>query len=121
MVYHELVDHYDDELAGWAKSSRALGLFQEPDSKVQSTYIEIADYVKQRYRHYHAREFLKGADGWIIAHAKTYGGAVVHFEARVGDRRPEAKIPNVCIHFNVDQFDLWTMIRELGGSFGTSI
>lgn len=116
LVYRELVDEASDDLAEWAKQREKSGLFVEPDAWVQARMREIADYVKSRYPRHEADAFLKGADPWIIAHAKAYGGTVVTFESRAPNSK-RAKIPDVADYFNVASIDLWDMLRQLRASF----
>ena len=99
LVFDELVG-LQDNLADWARAHRDL-LFVAPDAAVQASLSSIADFVRASCQPRSAAEFLAKADPWIIAHARTYGGAVVTLEARVPANSSKAKIPNVCDHFNV--------------------
>ncbi len=75
----------------------------------------IADFVDASYpRSDRKAEFLKGADPWVIAHAKTSGATVVTGEVVVSDNSTHVKIPNVCNNFSVDYIDPFTMMRTLG-------
>lgn len=116
-VYHELVNESDDDLAEWAKLQRQSGspLFVEPDEAVQAMFRDIADYVRRTYDESQAKLFLDGADPWVIAHAKTYGGKVVTFE-RGAPHSKKVKIPDVCAYFNVECTDTYRMVRSLGVS-----
>jgi len=113
MVYDELVGDKEDDLAEWAKSQKDSGLFVEPDQAVQANFELIAAYVQANYVLQAVSEFLAGADPWIIAHARTYGGSVVTFETRNANRR-KVKIPNVCDAFNVEVEDLFVVLKALG-------
>ncbi len=114
LVFDELV-RGDDDLVGWARSLRAI-LFIDPDEAVQRSFVEVADYVQQTYS-MNGRDFLSGADPWLIAHAKAHGGVVVTMEVRAPtSRRP--KIPDVCDHFGVTTMNLFEMLRRLGARFG---
>ena len=117
MVYHELVDEVDDELTQWARERRDSGLFVEPDTIVQATVREIADYVQENYLPFQAAAFLNGADPWLIAHAKVDGGRVVTYETRVPSNSTKLKIPNVCEAFDVIYVRVVQMLREIGASF----
>src|SRR3972149_2890543 len=98
LVYGELVDESDDDLADWVKDRKDSPLFMEPDQAVQDTFRRIAQYVNVTYAPRIAAPFLAKADGWGIAHAGTYGGTVVTLEKRHPDMN-QVKIPNVCERF----------------------
>src|SRR5258706_3188225 len=103
-VYDELMDG-KDELKEWAKDQRKK-LFIEPDSKVNDAYRQVVEFANKRYHDEHwIREFLKGADPWVIAHAKAHDLTVVTMEGakkaedvNKSSRRfvGEIKIPNMC-------------------------
>ncbi len=115
-VYKEFEDYgAEDDLLQWAKQQKDAGFFIAPDSFVQTVFRQIADYVNNTYPQYQASEFLDGADPWIIAHAKVYGGRVVTFEtAAPSTKKP--KIPDVGHQFEVNCLNVYQMARELGMS-----
>ena len=121
-IYAEILRHEDkeDELTKWAKQQRRSGLFAPTDRAVQDEFKKIADYVMERYPEKPAKvaEFLKGGDGWIIAHAKCDGGVVVTHENRVVTASLTPKIPNVCHHFGVGCVNLTAMLTKLKFRFG---
>ena len=114
MVFYEL-HNGNDELAEWVKANRAV-LFVEPSEAVQRKQSEISGHVNQTYGAPHAKEFLKGADSWLIAHACIDGGQIVSHEHRVKQPRPNmrVRIPNVAIAFDVKCLNIWTMALEVG-------
>lgn len=115
LVYEEFHNGAEDDLLQWAKQQRDAGFFIEPDSLVQTAFRDVADYVNRIYPQHQASEFLSGADPWMIAHAKAYGGRVVTFEkSAANSKRP--KIPDVCHHFRVKCLNMYEMARELGMS-----
>jgi hypothetical protein len=63
-------------------------------------------------------EFLRGADGWIVAHAKCEHGIVVTYEARRNVTAKIPKIPNVSHDFNVGCIALPAMLEKLKFRFG---
>jgi len=95
IVYGELEDGAEDDLLQWAKQQKDVGFFVDADLLVQTAFRQIADYVNNTYLQYQASEFLNGADPWIIAHAKAYGGRVVTFEKRAPNSK-KPKIPDIC-------------------------
>ena len=48
LVYDELVERSDDELARWARERRSGPLFVQPSASVQSALTGVADYVNSR-------------------------------------------------------------------------
>lgn len=115
-VYGELEHGAEDDLLQWAKQQKDVGFFVDADPLVQAAFRQIADYVNNTYPQHQASEFLNGADPWIIAHAKAYGGRVVTFEKGApNSKRP--KIPDICQQFRMeDCLNLYEMARELGMS-----
>jgi len=119
-VFRELAE-YGDELSAWVKDQRDGNFFIEPDQKVQATFTEIADFVNDNYPRPQAKDFLAGADPWVIAHAKCEPGTVVTSERLVGPGSQQAKIPNICREFEVEWINTCDMFRELGVSFAVKI
>jgi len=113
VVYDELEDGDEDDLLLWARKQKENGLFIEPDGVVQTIFRQIVDYVNGKYPQYQASEFLDGADPWIIAHAKAYGGRVVTFEVSAPASK-DPKIPDVGDKFGVKTLNIYKMARELG-------
>lgn len=115
-VYDEFEDGAEDDLLQWAKKQKDVGFFVDADPLVQTAFRQIADYVNNRYPQHQASEFLNGADPWIIAHAKAYGGRVVTFEKGAPNSQ-KPKIPDICHHFEMEEcLNLYEMVRDLGMS-----
>ncbi len=117
LVYDELINHSEDDLIQWAKERKDSGLFVAPGVIVQTVFREIADFVQKNYEPHQAAEFLHGADPWLIAHPKAYGGKIVTFEARVPINSKKVKIPNVADQFGVECINIYELLRDLGASF----
>jgi hypothetical protein len=121
-IYREILRYEDkgNDLVSWAKEHRNSGLFAEPERAIQEAFTEVADYVTQQYRQRPAKvaEFLKGGDGWIIAHAYCDGGTVVSHENRLDSASLTPKIPNVCHNFGVGCIGLPAMLKQLKFTFG---
>ena len=83
LVYEELVEHSSDDLATWARARRNKAIWVPPDREVQTAYTEVASYVASTYPTAQAAKSLKGADLWLIAHAKSKGRRVVTLEVLV--------------------------------------
>lgn len=116
IVYSEIVppkkEEYDD-LSFWSLKMFDAGLFVTPDEKAVSEYQPIADHVQTLDRA-EAQLFLKGADGWLIAHAKVEGSFVVTEEKLVTNQSKKIKIPNICERFGVRYINTVEMMRRLG-------
>jgi Domain of unknown function (DUF4411) len=121
-VYGEIMSYEDgeDDLVKWCKTRKASGLFCHPDKTVQETFTNVANYAMKHYDQRQAKvaDFLKGGDGWIIAHAKCDGGTVVSNENRLDATALVPKIPNVCRSFHVGCINLPTMLTTLKFKFG---
>lgn len=113
-VHAELKDG-TDELAEWVKEHRER-LFTEPSAEVQQKYREIADFVEANYSQEKAKDFLAGADAWLIAHACVDGGEIVTMETRTKQVQytSKARIPDVSAHFGVTCITVWEMVRLAG-------
>jgi len=115
-VYKEFEDYgAEDDLLQWARKQKDVGFFVEPDTIVQTFFRQIADYVNNTYPSHEASDFFSGADPWIIAHAKAYGGRVVTFETSAPHSQ-KPKIPDVGNQFGVNCLNVYQMARELGMS-----
>jgi predicted nucleic acid-binding protein len=120
-VYYEIAK-IRDELSKWAKIQHSK-LFVEPDDRVNEILHQIADYSDENYADAHwIRDFLGGADPWVIAHAKAHKLIVVTMEGLkpveevdVGTKKMigRIKIPNMCEHFNVNCITTFDFMRKL--------
>ena len=119
MVYDELVgiSSHDDELARWFRERRDTGLVTVPDTAVQATFRDIANFVASHYDRPNSERFLKGADPWVIAHARVQGGAVVTQETLVGANSRNVKIPNICAAVGVQYMNTYQMLRAMNATF----
>src|SRR5262249_32368616 len=117
MVYDEIVNEADDELADWFKARKDSGFFVVPDTEVQAAFTDVANHVHQSFDRVQAAEFLNGADPWIIAHAKAHSGKVATCEVLVPPTSRKVKIPNVCMKFGLGYLNLYDLLRALGASF----
>jgi Domain of unknown function (DUF4411) len=116
MVYKEVIG-YGDELSKWFKKNKQIGLYEPLSESVQNHFTNIANYVYGKYDEANSSEFLKGADGWIIAHALDTGGVVVSQESKHYPNAHKARIPDVCKHFSVSCISVFEMLAQQGASF----
>jgi hypothetical protein len=116
LAFLEITDG-NDELARWCKTRKNVGHFcVRPNPQVQSRYAEVAEYVRSKYKIHQVSEFLKGADGWIIAHALHTRGYVVTSE-NTKHNRSKIKIPTVAKALSVAWKTTTDMCSELGATF----
>lgn len=113
MVYAELTEDYDDELAEWAKDRKDTPLWVPTDQNVQTTASAIINWVNDNFEPARSAKFLNGADPWLIAHAKVDNGIVVTHEAPAGANTKTPKIPNIAQVFGLEVWNVVRLLREL--------
>jgi hypothetical protein len=119
LAYQEITAAgYDDELAAWCKARKSKGLCVNESDELQGRYWEIAAYVQGKYKEHQIREFLKGADGWVIASALATEGVVVSSETE-RSIKSKIKIPTIAKVYDVRCLNTYDMLRELGFSTKT--
>jgi len=118
IVYDELVAG-NDELANWCKQRREKGLCVAPGKVCQARYGEICDFVEKKYPPRHVAEFLRGADGWVIAHAMASPGSIVVTQEtpRNDSYRGKIKVPTVCKLMSVTCKDTFEFLDILDARF----
>jgi hypothetical protein len=102
----------DDELAEWLSNRRESGLCVSASRATQAEYAQISEYVFNTYRPHQAAEFLRGGDGWVIAHAMETSGTVTTQES-AKSKKARIKIPTVCKALGVRCLDTFRMLDEL--------
>jgi hypothetical protein len=116
MSFQELIIGNDD-LAKWCKEKKNTGFFcVRPDREVQKRYETVAEYVCGKYKPHQTAEFLRGADGWIIAHALESQGFVVT-EENTAHNKSKIKIPVIAKALHVTWKNTFDMCQELKANF----
>lgn len=116
-VYFEL-QNFADELSEWAKSTAPRTMFIEPDTGTFDSISTIVQWAStQDFTEPAQREFNASADLELIATAHSTGKTVVTLETSSPDSRKSIKIPDVCMAFNIEYMDPFTMLRQLGVRF----
>jgi Domain of unknown function (DUF4411) len=116
LAFEEVTDG-NDQLVKWCKERRGIGYCcVRPDRNVQERYSKIAGHVCEKYTPHQAAEFLKGADGWLIAHALETEGFVVT-EENTQHNKSKIKIPTVAKFFHAPWKNTFDMCKELGARF----
>jgi hypothetical protein len=72
---------------------------------------------EQQYRDSAQRDFLSGADPFLVAYAQAHNHIVVSHEIDVKGERRKIKIPAVCRAFNVPYIRTFEMLRKENASF----
>ena len=108
-----------DDLRHWAKKKAPKGFFEPTiDDSTAGEYGKILVWVQEQPQCPQSEfdRFAAGADGWLVAHAKAEGYAVVtHEEPAGGGKR--VKIPDVCRAFKVEYTDTFDMLEGLKAVF----
>jgi Domain of unknown function (DUF4411) len=109
-----------DALSQWAQQLPALFFEATGDPSVTGWFGRIIAWVQVQSQFFLAAKeaFAAGADGWLIAYAKTQGLVIATNEAPNPKIKRRVPIPDVCIAFGVDYVDTFDMLRALGASFG---
>ena len=112
MVYGELTEDSEDELAQWAKERRDSGLWVPPTEPVQTMASVIMNWVHENFEPMRSAKFLNGADPWLIAHARIDNGVVISHEAPAGANTKTPKIPNIARTFGLEVWNVVRLLRE---------
>lgn len=117
-VRDELVG-YGDELSDWVQNSPAAWFALSLEETVTDTYREVMSWVYGNAQFYPQakNEFSRGADGWLVAYARSHNGIVVTLETYQQNVRRKVPLPNVCDQFGVPRMNTFEMLRELGAHF----
>jgi hypothetical protein len=113
-VYHEILEE-EDSLSRWATESFHGWRPAKGDPVIGQYYTQIAQYIDGLSSKSRAAKdnFLKGADGWLVAYARAKSATVVTHEKSVTSSSKKIKIPDVCNHFCVTCVHLFDMLRQL--------
>jgi hypothetical protein len=108
-----------DELAQWVSKnfSGAWASTDEPD--VIQSFSEIMTWVQaqNQFLAVAKADFANGADGWLVAYARTKACVVVTQEVPAPDARRKVPIPNVCQAFDIPFVNTFELLRNLGVQF----
>ncbi len=113
---NEELEKGKDDLAQWAKNYFSHAFISTDEEDVQECYREVMTWVQGQNRFLDAAkaDFARGADGWLVAYAKTKGCIVVTLEVISPDIKWRVPIPNVCQAFGVQFVNTFEMLRSLG-------
>ena len=117
-VYDELIKG-NDFLVNWSKTNSSLFVDCE-DLTTQSELIIISDYVEKNKAEMAVNafpEFMKGADPWLIAKAKSLNATVVTHETFNPQIKKKFLIPNVAKEFDVPCMTPFQMLLKESANF----
>lgn len=108
-----------DELAEWVENNFSDAFASTDEQDVIRSFGEIMTWVQAQSQFSGAAktDFASGADGWLVAYARSKGSIIVTQEVPARDARRKVPIPNVCQVFNVPFVDTFEMLRGLGVQF----
>lgn len=80
---------------------------------VHECYATIADHVMGKHGPRKANDFLRGGDGWVIAHAMEMGqdGVVVTQES-ARHSNAKVKVPTVCKELGIACINTFEMLDD---------
>ena len=108
-----------DELATWVMGDFGNAFASTDEEDTISSYGEVMGWVNAQDQFSGAAKasFATGADGWLVAHARSRSRIIVTHEVLDPGIRRKVPIPNICNAFSVDYVDTFAMLRELGVRF----
>lgn len=118
-VLAELEDE-GDELTEWATNEAPNTFFkQTEDKKVIDVFQEMVEWVYStpQFMPSARTEFASVADGWILAYAKANKLTLVTHEEYSPQAKRRVPMPNVCVEFNIDYVNTFSMLEDLKAKF----
>jgi hypothetical protein len=118
-VYEEVIkgnkSGKEEPIIPWMIKHKDCGLRIKSTKDSQIRVGEICTRAFEIYDHIKARDFVKGADPFLIAHASLERGTVVTQE----NRRKELRIPQLCGNFGVAYMNMYEMNEALQAEYGS--
>ena len=106
----------DDDLVIWVQKTVPDGFFlSTQQADVVAAYTEVMLWAQRNPQYFDNAKarFATGADGWLVAYARTHGRIIVTLEESRPESRNEIKLPDVCNQFGVRYENVFTMLRAL--------
>jgi len=114
------LNEQDDVVKQWIRNEVPDTFFKKTeDQAVIDKFQEMVNWVYSQPQFTDAArtEFASVADGWVIAYAAVNGLVVVTHEQFAPEAKRKVPMPNVCVEFDVEYVDTFSMLRELGETF----
>ena len=111
-----LAGRESEDLVQWGKNELPDEFFLPTDSKdVLNAFAEVMLWVQRssQYTEPAKAKFATEADGWLVAYARVHQGIVVTNEQPRPDSRSRILLPDVCAKFDVENYNTFTMLKEL--------
>jgi len=118
-IRNELVEH-KDEITNWINQRAVDEFFKKTDDQaVVNAFQKMVEWVysENQFTPAAKTEFASVADGWVMAYAYANGLTVVTQEEYAPDVKRKVPMPNVCIEFDIECVNTFTMLRDLGVKF----
>lgn len=121
VVYNE-VCRSEDDLSDWLKNVKNCNKISVKNLQYIDNYRKVLDYIQNSgyYKDQALREWAADgyADPWLIAAAVSTGATIVTMETKTGgltlsNPSKRAKIPDVCVYFNVRCETIFDFIKEM--------
>jgi len=109
----------NDELATWVKGDISDAFASTDQEEIITSYTAVMGwvYAQDQFSDAAKADFADGADGWLVAYARSKGYVVVTHEVLDPGIKRKVPIPNVCGAFGLRDVDTFAMLRELGVRF----
>ena len=132
LIYHANIGHIEsidrikdelqrgkDDLAEWATGDFHSAFVSTDKEDIIENFKKIMEWVnaQEQFTEAAKSDFASGADGWLIAYAKTKDRIIVTHEVFDPKIRRKAPIPNVCKEFKIEFIDTFEMLRRLKVKF----
>lgn len=114
------LNQQDDVVQQWMKNQVPETFFKKTeDQAVIDKFQEMVNWVfsQPQFTDAAKAEFASVADGWVVAYAAVNGMVVVTHEQYAPEAKRKVPLPNVCVEFDVDYVDTFSMLRDLGEKF----
>jgi len=118
-VFAELT-HSPDALCDWAKTGISGSFFQSTsEAAIVAAFADVSRWVHAASQYWPAaqKQFLSGADPWLIAYCVIHGCTLVTQEALAPQARNKVPIPNVCQAFSVPTCNTFELLGHLPAAF----
>lgn len=109
----------NDELKDWVEVRKHEAWFlKEDDAPTQANLARIAQAVQAGPYSAAAKvDFLRGADPWLVAKARTLGASVVTMEVRDPNIKKRVPLPNICGDEGVPWLNTFELLQALHTQF----
>jgi len=111
------LNEQDDIVKQWIRDEVPDTFFKKTeDQAVIDKFQEMVNWVYSQPQFTDAArtEFASVADGWVVAYAAVNRLVVVTHEQFAPEAKRKVPMPNVCVEFDVEYVDTFSMLRGRG-------